>query len=197
MLAPPMTLRRLFAGPAWRRIGLGIVLAVVATPAGALSVVNPCGKPPLVAHTADADASVAATATWLDARRLFWPAQPAEDAYRLVVGVPDDPDATQDVPLTIASAGASAPTPFTHFGPGVTLVLPRGIPTKQLRRWHERGMRLERLRGEVVVATARAQAGAALDALFPGAAHAVLGAHPGPQGTEFAVWAPTAMMVGV
>ncbi len=203
-----------------RRSAIGDGCVVRAALAGALVV---CSAHAALPSLADCDGPTAVTlapedpttaalapgrAVWLDGHRLVWPGvadggrfrllQSASAALQLRVG---DVPAGVDRAWTLRDLGPGRAEPEARWrwvGPGRLLALRGGADALALR---------EALRGQLVVvheddvgrllAAARVQAAAALDALYAPAAErlADYGAHRAAGGWQVRLWAPTAQAV--
>jgi pullulanase/glycogen debranching enzyme len=183
-----------------------LALALLAGPAAAFDRAD-CDAPghARTLHAA-ADPRSEARAAWLDARTLRWPGQPAEGRYRILHS------ATAALRATPGSAAVGADgaielavraTPlakdlderFRWLGDGVLLALPEKAAAE--RDAAARGQALlvrEDAQGRVLAATLMQWPGA-LDERYAPAASITLGAVPGADRTDFALWAPTAQRV--
>lgn len=156
---------------------------------------------------ADPHAPAQARALWLDRHTLRWPAMPSDARYRLyhaatggIAALPGQHVSGADGAFDLQPASvddADVQQRFAWAGDGATLALDADDAT--LRDLHRQAQVLveEDASGRVLHATA-VQSPGALDDLYAAAATAPgLGAHPGPAGTAFGLWAPSAREVSV
>src|SRR5690606_24193184 len=165
-----------------------------------------------VLHAPAADPGVEhARAHWLDRRLVRWPgaqAGPGErfrlhhSATAALLAPPGAPVAGADDSLELAPVAGPLPPAladrFAFLGDGATLAV-AGPDLPRLSRLLTGQLLLARedAGGRVIEATALQVAGA-LDDLYAAAADIDdLGARPGPDGTRFRLWAPTAREVAV
>ena len=168
-----------------------------------------CGAsdPVRVLQPTKAGAGLEARAVWLDGSQILWPGNAADGRFRIyhsrdgrasaavggrVVGA----DGALELVATTVPLPPDLEARFRHLGSGTRLRTDATVET--LRELHRQQLLLvqEDAGGRVMNAT-RLQSAAALDALFPSAANAPLGARITSGGTSFALWAPTARNVAL
>jgi pullulanase/glycogen debranching enzyme len=159
-----------------------------------------------VLHAATA-APLEARAVWLNASLLRWPGVEASGRFRLhhsadgtavaetgarVTGA----EGAIDLDVFAGTLPSAVEAMFRHVAAGVTLRTTAGADT--LRALHQQQLLLvqEDADGRVI-RTTRLQSAAALDALYPTAEQAQLGATTAGGRTTFALWAPTARNVAL
>ena len=143
-----------------------------------------------ILRPAASGAEIEARGIWLDGSEILWPGVDAGGHFRLYHS-------------TDGGASAVAGRPVEGADGALDLVAIDGrlrtdATTGTLRDVHRQQLLLvqEDLDGRVLQAT-RLQSAAALDALFPSAANASLGARVTNAGTSFTLWAPTARNVAL
>ncbi|MCG2583752.1 alpha-1,6-glucosidase domain-containing protein [Massilia sp. TS11] len=144
-----------------------------------------------------APGAMAARAVWRDGQHLQWPGLDGRGQVALYYapegGIQAPPGgsvsgAAGRIVLQPAQADTNARWRYLEAGP--VYAVPADADMRSLHRGQL--VLVQEVDGKVAAAT-RIQAAGALDALF--ATDAPLGAQPGPNGTRFAVWAPTARAV--
>jgi len=202
--------------PRWVRAGAVVACWLVTAPAQAVGP-GPgeraaCDAPShqSVLHaTATGATAPHAQAHWLDRLRLQWPGvqaqvgtrfrllYSAQGRLRTVVG---QPASGMDGDLALQADDATLPaglaTRFAYLAPGVRLKLPHAEPAR-LARWLQGQLALAQVdeAGRVLRATGLQTPGVLDDLYAPAAQLGGLGATPGPQGTRWQLWAPTARRV--
>ncbi|KLJ01084.1 alpha-1,6-glucosidase [Luteimonas sp. FCS-9] len=190
-------------------VGLLACGGALAAPAGAAD----CDAPGFARtlHPVQPDATPAhARAHWLDRRLLRWPGTAAAPDTRFRLYHAADAtlavrpgatvqghDGALDLDVRTAPVPAALAERFGFVGDGVTLETATDDAT--LSALH-RGQSLlvhEDARGQVLDATGLQHAGALDDRYRDAAALPDFGAHPGPGGTAFRLWAPTAQSVAL
>ncbi|HZX27445.1 MAG TPA: alpha-1,6-glucosidase domain-containing protein [Telluria sp.] len=151
-----------------------------------------------------AEAALPAQAVWLDAGRLQWPGNDGKGSFRLyfaaqggISAVPGAAVSGADGALALQpdSAPPAARDRFGYLAAGPVLAVSDLTRIKELHRGQL--VLVQEDDGKVVRAT-RVQAAGALDDLYaPAARLSDFGARPGPRGTTFRVWAPTAREASV
>lgn len=147
-----------------------------------------------------ADASARAGAIWLDGQRLRWPGALEAASYALLHH-PESLQANEGEAQRIELQPARAPLDpvraarFAWIGEGPEFALPEGVDARDLLRG-DLQLIAECEEGERMAST-RLQHAAALDALYPAALAAPMGARPQADGIDFSLWAPTAQAVAV
>jgi len=188
---------------------LALALWSQAPQAVAAPTLADCDAGPARVLAADVQAPIEARGLWLDRRTLRWPGGQAGERYRLYHAARGGIRA--EVGARVRGAdGAHALRPASdtgiaadvlrrlgHAGDGAVLRV--DLDDAALRDLHTQALVLVRedADGRVLEATAL-QPAAALDDLYAAAVDAPpLGVLPGPDGTGFSVWAPTAQAVSV
>ncbi len=168
-----------------------------------------CGAsdPVRVLQPTEAGAGLEARAVWLDGSQILWPGNAGDGRFRIyhsrdgrasaavggrVVGA----DGALELVTTTVPLPPDLEARFRHLGSGTRLRTDATVEAlRELQR--QQLLLVQEDAGSRVMNATRLQSAAALDALFPSAANAPLGARITSSGTSFALWAPTARNVAL